>query len=227
MTPDTGDDEKDQPMSDDTENEILEALADPITAAGMRLATPEETQVLVDHAVTHVMEQEELIRNTPLVRTVEGRPEIPQGTGFPHTARLMGEQIAAMVADVHDPSVAYGPNRDSYGKCVEVMWRAAYLAMETVARELGVTGYQHSVATLMAIGQMRNIEGPFTLVDLHDALYPQYDIPGRVAEFIDEQRGWLAAEARKLLSRGTEHAHPDVVEHWQKLAAYVAPEDPQ
>lgn len=201
------------------ERELLELLADPMVAAGMRLVSPEETQVLVDHAVTHVMAQEELIRETPLVRTVEGKPELPPQSDTAHTTlHYMGDQIAAMIADVYDPTVAYGLNRDGYGKCVEVMWRAAYLAIETVARELQVTGYQHSIATLMAIGQMRNIKGPFTLVDLHDALYPQYDLPGRVAAYIDEQREWLAAEASKLLAAGTDHVHPDVVAHWRKLA---------
>lgn len=203
----------------DDEHELLEQLADPIVAAGMRLATPEETQALVDHAVAHVREQEELIERTPLERTVEGKPEIPKWDTVDGALRIMADQIAQMVEDVGDPSVAYGPNRDGYGKCVEVMWRAAYLAMEVVSRELGVTGFQHSIACGEAYRNLAGIDGPFMVLRIEDALYPQYDLHARLAEALDDSRPWLAKEAAKNLAGDLAHVHPEVVAHWHILAA--------
>lgn len=202
----------------ETEHEILEQLADPIVAAGMRLATPEETQAIVDQAVAHVREQEELLARTPVTRTVEGLPEIPRGNSPAGSVLIMADQIARMIEDVTDPEVAYGPNRDGYGKCVEAMWRAAYLAMGVVARELGVTGFQHSMACGEAYRHLAGIDGPFIVLRLEDALYPQNDLHGRLAEALDDSRAWLARKATELL---VEHpdAHRDVLAHWRKLAA--------
>lgn len=207
-------------MTDDIEHELLEQLADPIVAAGMRLATPEETQAIVDQAVAHVREQEALIAATPLARTIEGKPELPpEANTFHTTMHYLGDQIAAMVAEVHDPSVAYGPNRDGYGKCVEVMWRAAYLAMETVARELGVTGFQHSIACGEAYRHLARIDGPFMVLRIEDALYPQKNLHARLQEALDDSRKWLAEKAREYLVGDLSHVHPDVVAHWHILAS--------
>ena len=205
------------PQRQDDEHELLEQLADPIVAAGMRLATPEETQAIVDQAVAHVREQDELIASTPLARVVEGLPEIPRGNTPAGSLLIMADQIAQMVADVTDPAVAYGPNRDGYGKCVEAMWRAAYLAMSVVARELGVTGFQHSVACGEAYRNLAGIDGPFLVLRIEDALYPQNDILGRLAEALDDSAQWLAKRAAELLAEHR-NAHPDVRAHWQKLA---------
>lgn len=204
----------------DLEHQLLDALADHMTDNGMRLATPEEMEVITDRAVTHVMAEEEKLRTTEQRIDHQGKPARPRGADFHETTLLLARQIREMVDDVGDASVAYNGNRDGYGKCVEVMWRAAYLAIEVVASELGVTGAQYSFASLMAFGQMRGYDGPFTVVTLDDALYPQYDLPGRVAGFIDEQRPWLAEQARALLAQEHRHASSNVVAHWEKLAAH-------
>lgn len=125
-----------------------------------------------------------------------------------------------------------------YNRSAEALWKAALLAFNWVAGELGVTGFQASWAALHFYGQAMNIEGPFMIVKVEDALYPQYDLPKRLNDFIAEQRGWLAEEAAKKLADyeaeptysytdddGTEHSgpsvHPNVVAHWRSLVAAV------
>ncbi len=147
-------------------------------------------------------------------------------------------EIADLIAAVGDSERTLGIETDGYGKCVEAMWRAGYLATEYVAGQLGVTGFQHSVAMLHLYGRAMHIDGPFMMLKVQDALYPQYDLPGRLQEFLDEQREWLAAQARERLAeydakpthtwtddegveRTTPTAHPRVVEHWRRLAGAV------
>lgn len=162
---------------------------------------------------------------------VQDKPEIPE------TLADLAKAIEKLIAGVHDPAVVYGVNEDPYGKCVEVMWRAAYLAHEIVARELGVTGFQHGMSSLMLLGALRDMKGPYRIVDASLALYPQYDLVGETREFLERPstRQWLADEAQKRLD---EHAakpthewededgkhsyptaHPDVVAHWRDLVA--------
>lgn len=220
MSGDRDDETRRDDVADDNEHELLDALADGIHAIGGRLATPEETQVLVDRAVTSVMEAEKLIRATPLERTIDGMPEIPRGDLADVTDQL-ARQIQAMVADVHDPAVAYGPNRDGYGKCVEVMWRAGYLAHEVVASQLGVTGFQHSISSLALLGKLRGIEGPYLVIKMEDALFPQYDLRAKLEESLSDEdvRTWLAEKAAEKLAGDLTHVHLDVVAHWRGLVA--------
>jgi hypothetical protein len=147
-------------------------------------------------------------------------------------------EIVDLIAAVGDTERQMGIEADGYGKCVEAMWRAGFLATEYVASQLGVTGFQHSIAMLRLYGKAMHIDGPFMMVKVQDALYPQYDLPGRLAEFLDEQRGWLAEQARAKLAEyeaapthtwtdgeGVERTTPTaasrVVQHWRDLAAAV------
>lgn len=130
-----------------------------------------------------------------------------------------------LIASVSDPEVAYGANTDPYGKCVEVMWRAGYIAHELLAKELGVTGFQHSMSSLMLLAALRRMEGPFRIVDGENALYPQYDLVESTKEWLgtDDVRSWLADEAEKKLAefaaRTEPHAADRVIEHWRALVA--------
>lgn len=206
-------------MTGPAEDDLPDIIAAAAQRAGFRIATPEETQAIVDQAVTHVMEEEERLLATELVRTVTGKPEIPKADNFYTVLNLMGRQIFDMVADVTDPTVSYGPNRDGYGKCVEVMWRAVWLAMEVVARELHVTGYQHSAATLTAFAKLRGIEGSFMVANLEDALFPASNPAAKVAQWLDEpeNREWLGEQARERIERDGDRAHPTVLAHWREL----------
>jgi hypothetical protein len=61
------------------------------------------------------------------------------------------------------------------------------------------------------------------VVQLHDALYPQYNLVGRVQEFITEYAPWLAEQAAAKLAedekrQGGGFAVPSVKAHWRALA---------
>lgn len=116
------------------------------------------------------------------------------------------------------------------------MWKAAVAAFNYAASRVGASGFQASWAALRFYGEVMHIDGPYTIIQLHDALYPQYDLPGRVQGFIAEQAPWLAEQATAKLADydarptvtytdddGNEvtrpSVHPDVVAHWRKLAA--------
>jgi hypothetical protein len=141
-----------------------------------------------------------------------------------------------------------------YGTCVYAMSMAAVAAMQYVARELGVSGFQGSCAEfdvlsrkgaeLPLLGQIhpafdffrrsRRINGPFMVVRIEDALYPQTGPLAKVREALAEEdtRAWLRAEALKLLAAatrpdGTVDAHPAVVAHWRDLAGLPDPDAPK
>lgn len=125
----------------------------------------------------------------------------------------LNRYISSLVVRNHD-----------YGTCVYAMSMAATAAFNYMASKLGVTGFQASCADLDVIRRVRRMKGPFMLIDGNDMLYPQYDLHSKLGEFIDNNRGWAAEEAQKLLEKSDGIAAPAVVEHWQRLAAYVPKE---
>lgn len=114
----------------------------------------------------------------------------------------------------------------SYGTCVYAMSMAATAAFNMVASRLGVTGFQASCADLDIVRRTRRIKGPFMLIKLEDALYPQCDLLGKVRdEFLQSEnsREWLRAEAQKCLDEAEKDGfpvHPNVKTHWHLLAAW-------
>lgn len=167
--------------------------------------------------------------------TDQKAPDLPD---IPEDTAALAAAIDALVAGVADPSVTYSLETDSYGKCVEAMWRAAYIAHELVARRLHVTGFQHSISSLTVVGRLRGMTGPYTLVDASELLYPQYDPLGRTAAFLaeDDVRTWLADQAAEKLAAfeadpyyettnedGTTErirsVHEGVEAHWRSLVA--------
>jgi len=136
----------------------------------------------------------------------------------PSSINELGPAIQSLIDGVSDPTVAYGPNTDSYGKCVEAMWRAAYIAHEAVARELGVTGFQHSVSSLTLLAALRGWTGPVMVLNGEDVLYPQYDLVQKTRDWLesDDVRTWLANEADKRLDERTDPIDT-LAEHWFNL----------
>lgn len=123
---------------------------------------------------------------------------------------------------------------DGYNRSAGALEKAPAAAFNAFASMLGVSGFQASWAALAFYGDVMHVDGPYTIVQLQDALYPQYDLPGRLARFLDENKAWLAEEAQKKLDAyesrpsftsddGTQlpTVHPDVVAHWRKLVAAV------
>lgn len=110
-------------------------------------------------------------------------------------------------------------NREhDYGTCCYAMSLSAYAAFKFIAHRLGVTGFQASIADMEFIRLTRMYPGPFTIINGEDALYPQYNLPARLEETLAKWRPWLREQARKKLATDRDHAHPDVVAHWERLA---------
>jgi hypothetical protein len=117
----------------------------------------------------------------------------------------------------------YAEGGEGYEKSADAMWQAALAAFEYVARRVGATGFQASWSALRFYGEAMNVDGPFMVLKVEDALYPQYDLPGRVRTFLAEQKPWLAEQATKKLheSEGSPYVADAVREHWLRLAAEV------
>lgn len=115
----------------------------------------------------------------------------------------------------------YVEGGEGYEKSADAMWQAAVAAFNYVARRVGATGFQASWAALRFYSEAMGVDGPFMVVRFEDALYPQYDVVGRVRDSLAEQRDWLRDEAVKKLAAMEKDSivHPDVEAHWRKLAA--------
>ena len=133
------------------------------------------------------------------------------------------EKLAALVADLKAAvTFSYDSGTDGYQQSADAMRKAAVAAFNWAASVVGPTGFQASWAALRAYAEMMHIDCPFMVIRIEDALYPRYNLPGRLAEFIEENRGWLAEQAKAKLAENREFsAHPRVVEHWRKLASAV------
>jgi hypothetical protein len=113
---------------------------------------------------------------------------------------------------------ALSERQHDYGTCVYAMSIYAEAAFNLMASKMGVTGFQASCADMDILKRTRRIKGPFAIIDGADLLYPQYDIPAKVAGILQSWQAWASTEAVKLL--GDKHmAHPDVMAHWERLAA--------
>jgi hypothetical protein len=127
----------------------------------------------------------------------------------PKTIGELSDYIQSRVQQEHD-----------YGTCCYAMSLSAVAAFNYVAHELGVTGFQSSCADLDILRRTRRIEGPFMLLKLNDALYPQYSLREKLDEFIAECRPWLKERAAELLAKSDKGAvHPNVWAHWEWLAS--------
>jgi hypothetical protein len=125
---------------------------------------------------------------------------------WPQTEKQLREYIDSLVSRQHD-----------YGTCVYAASMAATATFNYMGHVLGMTGFQASCADFDFLRRTRSIKGPFMLIKGEDALYPQYDLPGRLDKALEEWGPWIKEEAEKLLiEKGA--AHPDVIAHWEQLA---------
>lgn len=127
---------------------------------------------------------------------------------FFDTKEQLEEFINSLLTRKHD-----------YGTCVYAMSLAAHAAFNYVAHKLGVSSFQASCADLDFLKRSRDMEGPFKIMDLARALYPQYDLTKETLDFVNskESRKWLKGRAIDLLTEKMD-AHPSVIAHWKKLA---------
>lgn len=125
---------------------------------------------------------------------------------WPLTEKQLLEYIESLVSRTH-----------SYGTCVYAMSMAAEAAFNYVAGKVGSTGFQASCADLNFLRRTRGIKGPFMVIKGEDALYPQYDLRGKLEKALTEWEPWLREEAQKKLAEDSV-AHPDVIRYWKNLA---------
>lgn len=127
---------------------------------------------------------------------------------WPETLDDLTRYIAGLVEREHD-----------YGTCVYAMSMAATAAFGYVAKRLGVTGFQASCADMDILRRTRHMEHGFILLKADDLLYPQYDLPSRLAEWIEETRTSLAPVARQKIAEASGRVHPKVLARWKEIAA--------
>jgi thymidylate synthase len=109
---------------------------------------------------------------------------------------------------------------DDYGKAVYIMSKAATATFYYMSHVVGATGFQASMADLDILRRTRSIESPFAIITGEDMLYPQYDIIGKVKEYLTEWETWASKKAKKNMEENEQgNVHPNVWKRWEELAA--------
>lgn len=122
------------------------------------------------------------------------------------------EELANFVAALLDI-------RHDYGTCVYAMSLAACAAYNLVAGKLGVTGFQASCADMDILARNRGYKRGFMILDAENLLYPQYDLVGKAADWVERTREQLRPAAAEMLkSHKPDSVHPGVWAHWEALA---------
>lgn len=127
----------------------------------------------------------------------------------PDNLENLNEYITSLLERKHD-----------YGTCVYAMSLAATAAFNHVSSKLGVTGFQASCADLDILRRTRSMECPFIILKAADMLFPQYDLPKKLSEAMESWKEWAAEECEKKLKESGVKAHPNVISHWERLAAH-------
>lgn len=123
------------------------------------------------------------------------------------TKEELDEYVNSLINQNHD-----------YGTAVYAISLSATAMFNYVACKMGASGFQASCADLDVLRRIRGLEGPFMIIKLDDALYPQYDLHGRLQEFIDENRDYLKDAAKKQLENASDYMHVDVRKHMERIA---------
>lgn len=143
------------------------------------------------------------------------------GSAFPSEAEMRAADVPWM--ETPDELAAYISNlverEHDYGTCCYAMSMAAVAAFQYVAKKLGVTGFQASCADMDVLRRTRHYPGPFMVINGANALYPQYNLAEKLADFEAGMQPWLVEQAAARLTESHEHVHPNVLAHWRKLAA--------
>ena len=131
----------------------------------------------------------------------------------PENVKQLADLIESLTVFDHDGGAG------GYEQAADALWKAAQAAFDYVSRRCGVTGFQASWAALRFYGEVMGVDGPFMVIRASDAVYPQYDIPARVEEFLSESGPWLREQAQAKLAGDMTFVVDAVREHWERLAA--------
>jgi hypothetical protein len=139
---------------------------------------------------------------------------------LPRTPAELADQIEALTA------LDYATGGDTYQQSADAIWEATLVTFKYVAAKVGATTFQESWSALRFYSEARHILGPFMVVKIEDALYPERNLPATVASFVEEHRPWLAGRATEMLNEQREGlaspAHTDAIAHWQWLIDQAA-----
>lgn len=146
-----------------------------------------------------------------LVETAKTEAEMREAkVPYPETIEQLSEYVESVVRREHD-----------YGTAAYAMSLAATAAFNYVAHVLGTTGFQANCADLDVLRRTRLIKGPLMIIKGEDALYPQYDLTGRLRKALDDWKPWLKEQAADKLKENEcdeIKADPAVIAHWKYLA---------
>jgi hypothetical protein len=112
----------------------------------------------------------------------------------------------------------------NYGTCVYAMSLAAEAAYNYIASKLGVTGFQASIADLDFLRKTRGMKNGFKILNYSDLLYPQYIYKFTSFAISKDNAEKLSEVAAKELEGAKEGVHPEVIKHWENIAAGKFPE---
>ena len=107
--------------------------------------------------------------------------------------------------------------RHTYDSSAQSAALVSVAAHNYICSALGLTGFQSSWVGINHLRRTRGTKGPMLVIDGEDMLYPQYDLPGKLAEAMQEWQPWAAEQAREMLA-APERGAPHVREHWERLA---------
>lgn len=127
--------------------------------------------------------------------------------------KTVDEKIATLITHIREQN-----NRGhDYNSSAEAVKDITVEAFNLMADLMGMTGFQAGWASLTAYAEIQGIDGPLMMLKGEDLLYPQYDVPAKVATWIEEQEEWLVVQATKKLMESGDQAHPSVRRHWEEL----------
>jgi hypothetical protein len=114
-----------------------------------------------------------------------------------------------------------GTGEKGYEAAAVFAARVAIAAFNLAECEQELSGHQASWASLEFLRVVRDIKGPFAILEAKRMMWPQYASPvGYAREMETSWARWAAEEAKRLLSEEGDAVGASVREHWRKLAAF-------
>lgn len=110
-----------------------------------------------------------------------------------------------------------------YGTICHAIAAAACGAARAVDRSPagGITGFQAGCIMWEFMQHWNGVKGPARLLDYNDLLFPQYERKFR--SISPDTWTDIQEKARQNLEGSAKHAHPDVIAHWETVAAGKVP----
>ncbi len=115
-------------------------------------------------------------------------------------------------------------HKHDYNSCIHAVAAGAVATAWAINREpnLGITGFQASGVMWEFMRHYNGIEAPASLLQFKDMLYPQsaYKFEREISK---ETWEWLQKEAKELIAKSGDSAHPNVAAHWASIALGEVP----